>query len=121
MVNHHFHSFPTRQICLSDKPDSAALKNTVDSSIGGGVKLTSLIGNLLHHKNGETGYQDCHLMFMEEEQCKIHSLNEKEKIANTSSVHYQSYTYASAEIACFYASYMKLIQQTVDEKIASGV
>lgn len=107
-------------IRLSDNPDSAALKKAVDSSAGGGIKLNSLMGNLLRHKNGETGYQDRHSLYMQEEKKVLHDLDEKEKFANTSAVRYQSYSYGSAEIICFHSSYSQLIQQTADAKTSSG-
>ncbi|KAJ7167103.1 hypothetical protein C8R46DRAFT_1219483 [Mycena filopes] len=99
---------------LSKDPDSAALQNAVDSSSRGAVKLTSLMGSLFRHKDGERGYQDKYGIFMQQQKLEVFGIVAPGKFPDVSNTRYGCHTYAAAEIICFPGLIQTLITEIMD-------
>ncbi|KAJ7607525.1 hypothetical protein FB45DRAFT_1131324 [Roridomyces roridus] len=63
-------------IDLATATDGAAFQRAVESSTRGAIKLLSLLGSLLRHKDGQRGYQDRSSIFMREAKKALHDLEE---------------------------------------------
>ncbi|KAJ6461405.1 hypothetical protein C8R45DRAFT_912233 [Mycena sanguinolenta] len=107
-------------IDLTKDPDSAALQQAIDSSSRGAIKLLSLFGSLLRHKDGERGYQDRCGIFMREQKLELYGLEAPGKFPDVSNTRYGCYTYAAAEVACFPGLIQELITEIIDGKTKSG-
>ncbi|KAF7344413.1 hypothetical protein MSAN_01922500 [Mycena sanguinolenta] len=107
-------------IDLTKNPDSAALQHAIDSSSRGAIKLLSLLGSLLRHKDGERGYQDRCGIFMRERKLELYDLEAPGKFPDVSNTRYGCYTYAAAEVVCFPGLIYELITEIIDAKTKSG-
>ncbi|KAF7361574.1 hypothetical protein MSAN_01191400 [Mycena sanguinolenta] len=107
-------------IDLTKDPDSAALQQAIDSSSRGAIKLLSLLGSLLRHKDGERGYQDRCGIFMRERKLELYDLEAPGKFPDVSNTRYGCYTYAAAEVVCFPGLIYELITEIIDGKTKSG-
>ncbi|KAJ7101157.1 hypothetical protein C8R44DRAFT_641506, partial [Mycena epipterygia] len=104
----------------SGDPASAALKNAVDSSSSGAIKLLQLIGALLRHKDGERGYQDRCQIFLQERKLELYNLDEPGTFPDVSNMRYGCYTYAAAEVVCYHGLIQELVTEIIDGKTKSG-
>lgn len=100
--------------------DSDAVRQAVDASSFGGVKLASLAGALFRHKNDITGYQEIHRYFMEKRKEEDYGIKTCTRFPDTSNTRYQSHSYAVAELMTFQALYIELMQEVIDGKTKSG-
>ncbi|KAJ7748172.1 hypothetical protein DFH07DRAFT_962243 [Mycena maculata] len=107
-------------ISAIEDPDSTALKNAVESSSSGGIKLLQLIGALLRHKDRQRGYQDRTTMFLREMKLELYDLDKPTKFPDVSNTRYGCYTYAAAEVVTFHGLIQTLIQEICDGKTKSG-
>lgn len=104
----------------SGDPTSAALKNAIDSSSSGAIKLLQLIGALLRHKDGERGYQDRCRIFLQERKLELYNLDEPGTFPDVSNTRYGCYTYAAVEVICFHGLIQELVTEIIDGKTKSG-
>ncbi|KAE9398116.1 hypothetical protein BT96DRAFT_995151 [Gymnopus androsaceus JB14] len=112
-----------KQIAM-DNNNTEALDRCSMSCPRGGVKLCKLAGALFRHKNGDTGYQDKHRIFMTQQKHEIHGyvLSEcAKKFPDTSNVRYQSYSYAAVELVTYRDLYVELIEEIRDGKTKKGL
>ncbi|KAJ7442078.1 hypothetical protein B0H11DRAFT_2251704 [Mycena galericulata] len=107
-------------IALTKDPDDAALQNAIDSSSRGAIKLLSLLGSLLRHKDGERGYQDKCAIFMRQRKLEQYDLEAPGKFPDVSNTRYGCHTYAAAEVICFPGLFQELITEIIDGKTKSG-
>ncbi|KAJ7197518.1 hypothetical protein B0H12DRAFT_976458, partial [Mycena haematopus] len=103
-----------------DSGDSAAVKNAVESSSSGAIKLLQLIGSLLRHKDGERGYQDRCTIFLQERKLELLGLEDPGKFPDVSNTRYGCYTYAAAEVVCFHGIIQELVTEIIDGKTKAG-
>lgn len=103
-----------------DDPDNPAVQHAVESSTAGAIKLLQLVGSLLRHKDGECGYQDRALLFMQQQKLKLYDLDEPRKFPDVSNTRYGCYTYAAAEVVCFHGIIQDVVEHVVDAKSKSG-
>ncbi|KAJ7473578.1 hypothetical protein B0H11DRAFT_2236415 [Mycena galericulata] len=110
----------TAIIDLNKNPDSAALQNAIDSSSRGAIKLLSLLGSLLRHKDGERGYQDKCNIYMRQQKLELFDLEAPGKFPDVSNTRYGCHTYAAAEVICFPGLIQELVTEIIDGKTKSG-
>jgi hypothetical protein len=99
-----------------DDPDNPAVQHAVKSSTAGAIKLLQLVGSLLHHKDGEHGYQDRALLFMQQQKLELYNLDEPRKFPDVSNTRYRCYTYTAAKVVCFHGIIQDLVEHVVDTK-----
>ena len=90
------------------EPEST--KHAEESSTCGAVKLTSLMGSLLNHKDKKKGVQNPHPIFFES------MLGFRLRFPDTSNTRYQSHADASAEIVIHFPLYIQLLAITRNRK-----
>ncbi|KAJ7724716.1 hypothetical protein DFH07DRAFT_971113 [Mycena maculata] len=103
-----------------DLNSAAAVQKAIESSTSGAIKLLQLIGALLHHKDGERGYQHIGRIFLREQKLELYNLDETGNFPDVSNTQYSSYTYAAAEVVCYHRLIQELVEEVMDAKTKSG-
>lgn len=99
---------------------SEKLKSTCSR---GGVKLLELCGALFNHKDGETGYQDRHRIFMERRKQEVYGLSPIDaarKFSDIQNCRYQCHSYGAAEVITFLPLYLELVEEICASKVKAG-
>ncbi|KAE9388142.1 hypothetical protein BT96DRAFT_947827 [Gymnopus androsaceus JB14] len=107
----------------SNNNDTEASDHCEKSCPQGGVKLCELAGALFQHKDGETGYQEQHHMFIKARKEDLYELPETEsgkKFPDVSNTRYQSHSYAAAELLVFCDDYQELVEEICNGKTKQG-
>jgi hypothetical protein len=104
----------------TDPNSDAAVRNAIDSSSSGAIKLLQLLGALLRHKDGQRGYQDKCRLFMEERKSELYNLDQPKAFPDVSNTRYGSYSYGAAYVVCYHGLIQELVEEVMDGKTKSG-
>jgi hypothetical protein len=104
----------------AEDPDNPATQHAIESSTASAIKLLQLLGALLRNKDGERGYQDCAVIFMELQKHELYGIDKPRKFPDVSNTRYSCYTYAAAEVVCFHGIIKELVLEVVNGKTKSG-
>ncbi|KAJ7108468.1 hypothetical protein C8R43DRAFT_962890 [Mycena crocata] len=118
VLNVHCIGVTTFETIYSNIPLPVQLANKANAASA--IKLLQLISALLHHKDGQRGYQDKTGIFMRERNMELYGLPEATSFPDVSNVQYGCYSYAAAEVVCFHGLIQELVEETMAGKTKSG-
>ncbi|KAJ7049315.1 hypothetical protein C8F01DRAFT_1093502 [Mycena amicta] len=114
-------------IRLSDDPNTPAVRNALESSSRGAVKLIELCAMIFRNKNDVTGYLQTFNDFMEKRKTEMYPQEVKSKLVDPHKAfpdvqrcRFQTISYAAAELFMFLNLYIELVETVVDSKVKSG-